>query len=237
MQNTYEIIKDETELKKFIDFLPELKDGEKFMVALFARNKFGKTPGLTADKAQLKRFTSNKYDLIRKLKQLEVKIGAYTTGDITINQESLVVYITPNPRDMHKSGLKTILELTKFMVEGRTIFNPQSVALNMIQVTSTKKIYFDLDIDIQPNKLFSEEDLKLWLVDKINADAIGSIIKTRGGFHILINLHEISKEFSSKWFNNFANGKNEFIDVTMNGDNMIPMPGCVQSESSPIMLT
>jgi len=56
----YKIIKDEKELKKFIDWLPQLEDGQKFYISLFARKKYGATEGLKADKGQLKRFTASK---------------------------------------------------------------------------------------------------------------------------------------------------------------------------------
>jgi len=233
--SNYEIIKNQAELQKFIDFLPELKGEQRFMVCLFARNKFNKTVGLKADKAQLKRFTTNKENLISKLRALEIKLGMYDADGLPINQESLVVYITPNPRDMHKAGLKLIQELVKFVVDGRQIFNPQAIALNMIQSTGVKG-FIDIDIDVKPNQELSVEDLTLWLDGKINTEAVGALIKTRGGFHILVDGHKVTPEFKKSWYMAFYSGANEVFDVTMNGDNMIPLPGCVQSDTYPILI-
>lgn len=134
----YRIIKDEKELKKFIDWLPQLEDGQKFYISLFARKKYGATKGLKADKGQLKRFSASKEQMINKIKKLEVEAGSYECDGIPVNQDSLVLYITPNPRDMHKAGLRTIQELTKFLVEGKKIYNAQSTALNMIQISGVK---------------------------------------------------------------------------------------------------
>lgn len=237
----YEIIKNEVELQKFIDFLPELKEGEKFMVALFARNKFKKTDGLTADKTQLKRFVCDKNNIIKKLRHLEVKLGAYTFDikgkSIPINQESLVVYITPNPRNMDKAAKRLDLYMSQERLNDRTIFNPHALALNAIQTTPIQnKKFFDWDIDIKEGQTFDIEDLTTWLEGKINIEGIGGIIQTRGGFHVLINLHGVSNEFKSSWFLNFSRGADERISVMKNEDNMIPFPGCVQSDFSPILI-
>lgn len=231
----YQIIKDIKELEKFIEWLPELKNGQKFYVSLFARNKYKKTEGLKADKCQLKRFTSNKEQLVSKLRKLEVAIGEYEQDGVKINQDSLALYITPNPRDMHKAGLKTIQELTKFLVEGRTIYNAEAVALNMIQVTGIKK-YMDFDIDFKEGKGCSLETILNWIRDGdlINIEAVaGNIIKTRGGFHILVELDKISYEYEKVWYNRFTQTKHDTFDVTVNNDNLVPCPGCVQSDFIP----
>ena len=82
----YTIIKDETLLHNFIQWLPDLEAHETYYVALFARSKYSKTlaTNLSGDKAQLKRFTSNKELLFDKIKQLECEVGAYKLKGITI---------------------------------------------------------------------------------------------------------------------------------------------------------
>lgn len=231
----YEIIKDPKELDKFIEWLPELEENQKFYVSLFARKKWGFTEGLTADKNQLKRFTCNKEDLKAKLRKLEVKLGEYTYKDIKINNNSLGVYITPNPRDMHKAGLKTAKEIINMVADGREIFNPQAIALNQIQVTGVKK-YFDIDIDVWSESVTLDYLLDLIKRDEvINLDAIeGNIVQTRGGFHIMVELSKVAN--AKTWYNNFNKLSCDLFDVTMNGDNMVPLPGCVQSNFTPILL-
>lgn len=231
----YSIIKDQKEFERFIKWLPELQDGQKFYVSLFARRKYGATEGLKSDKGQLKRFSASKEQLINKIKKLEVELGSYECDGVKINQQSLALYITPNPRDMHKAGLKTIRELTNFLVDGRTIYNPQSVALNMIQVTGVKK-FFDIDLDFKEEKEVSLKDLYTLIKDTdiINFSAIQNrIIKTRGGFHILVELEQISELYKKKWFTNFSQLKDERFTIMMNSDGLIPVPGCVQSDYIP----
>jgi len=229
----YSIIKDREELQKFIDWLPELADGQKYYVSLFARRKYGATEGLKADKGQLKRFSASKEQLINKIEKLEVKLGSYEVDGVKVNQDSLVLYVTPNPRDMHKAGLKTIQELTRLLVEGRLIYNAQSTALNMIQVSGVKK-FFDLDIDVVGGQKLTLQDLYSWLYGKINSEAIENIVQTKGGFHVLVELEKLTDEFKKSWYNN-VNTKDERFTVMKNGDNMIPVPGCVQSDYIPRM--
>lgn len=231
----YEIIKDEKELDKFIEWLPELGDNQKYYVSLFARKKWGFTDGLTADKNQLKRFTCNKEDLKAKLRKLEVKLGEYTYKDIKINNNSLGVYITPNPRDMHKAGLKTAKEIINMVADGREIFNPQAIALNQIQTSGVKK-YFDIDIDVwNPSVTY---DVLMEIIrnsNVINLDAIeGNIVQTRGGFHIMVDLNKVTNP--KTWYKNFTDLKNDYFDVTMNSDNMIPLPGCIQADFIPKLI-
>lgn len=234
----YEIIKNKERFDQFLEWLPELEDGQKFYVSLFARKKYCKTEGLKSDKCQLKRLAATKEQLYNKIKKLEVELGSYEIDGVKINQDSLALYITPNPRDMHLAGLKTIQDLTKLLVEGRKIYNPQSVALNMIQVSGVKK-YFDIDIDFRPDNGCSYEVLldKISKANIINPEAIiGNIVKTRGGFHILVELSKISPEYKNSWYKGFINLKCEIFDVMMNSDGLIPMPGCVQSDYSPILM-
>jgi len=234
----YKIVKCEETFNQFLEWLPELEDGQKFYFSLFARKKFGKTEGLKADKGQLKRFTTSKEQALNKIKKLEVELSSYEVDGVKVNEESLVLYVTVNPRDMHKAGLKTAKELVSMMADGKTIYNPQSVALNQIQVTGVKK-YFDIDLDLKEGQTLSHIQLYDVLMDKdlINANAVDkNIIKTRGGYHILVELDKISEPYKKSWYNNFSQLKDERFTIMMNGDNMTPVPGCIQSDFVPYLI-
>src|SRR5690606_10600479 len=130
----YKIVKDKDELQKFIDFLPDLNPNEKFYCSLFARKKYGATEGLKADKCQLKRFTTTKERMYRDFKKLEVALGSYEIDGIPINQDSLVLYITPNPRNMRKAALEVLRTLATDVADEKELINPVSVAYNEVQV-------------------------------------------------------------------------------------------------------
>ena len=57
----------------------------------------------------------------------------------------------------------------------------------------------------------------------INKSAL-NVLKTRGGFHLLIKLDNISEKYSKTWYNSLT--KLDGVDVK--GDNMIPIPGTFQ---------
>ncbi len=232
----YKIIKDEELLRSFIDWLPELQSHETYYVCLFARNKYCKDiTHISSDKAQLKRFTSDKKYLFDKIKQLECEVGAYKQKDVIIPQEALALYISPNPRDMKmatNSSLKKFADLVTGTYNGH---NPHQEVMSEIQKSLSRKVYFDLDID---DKDLTIEELKEFVHLKINEDCV-NYLKTRGGFHLLIELEKVSKEYRNTWYLNLTSIRGYDRQAEKNkkdendGVNMIPVVGCTQGEFIP----
>ena len=217
----YKIVADEKELDSFIDWLPELNENESLYCALFTRKKYydGDHPWVKADKNHLKRFTSNKERLKAKLYQLECPIGRYTTRgkentEFVVPQESLVVYIHPNPRDLWKATIAGIIDLAKIVQCSGKNSNPHQEILSSIQRTPSKenKRVVTFDIDEKDDKVLEE------VVD-ICGNAV-DVVETRGGYHVLVWSKEMPKK--TKWYQELS----KFADVT--GDSMLPIPGCMQ---------
>lgn len=234
----YEIIKDREELKAFIDWLPELTNNDKYYVALFARKKYGGTPGLKADKAQLKRFTACKKRLLNKIESLEIKKGLYMVGDLVINEESLALYISPNPRDMLGATKQFTFKLAEMQKDGKIVDNVHSLAMNVIQ-NSSRKGRLDYDVDLTEIGLHVDratllELLLIQLAKVINIEAV-AIVETHGGFHLLVDPKLISREFVKSWFLGLQTLGNTLYKIEKNNAELIPVPGCVQGGSFPKM--
>lgn len=230
--SNYKIIVNEEVINNFVDQLPDLLPNEQYYIALFARRKYNKNCNLTADKSQLKRVTATKDRIVEKIRQMECAIGSYTFNGEPIKQDNLAIYISPNPRDLTKSGLKMLKEIAD-KVSKNEIYNPHTLAMNCIQQSGSRKIYFDIDIDFIDN---SEQTLKEVIqtfhrfFDR-NLLFASPIIRTNGGIHVLIKLDHKEIDRNNKWYDTISRFSNSIYTVTMSGTNsLVPIPGCIQGK-------
>lgn len=219
----YNIITDEFMLRNFIEWLPETADHEKFYCCLFSRKKYTDADIKASDKTQLKRFLATKEQLFDKIRQLEAPIGAYRLKEIEAPQESLALYINPNPRDLRKATFDLIIELTSQLKKGETRLNPHSEALSCIQRSSGKKTWLDFDVD---TKDFDFERL----FEVINKNCL-RIVETRGGYHVLVEVAKIAPAYKRSFYNNI-----KALGVDQTGDQLLPVPGCTQGGFTPRFL-
>lgn len=216
----YRLIADESILDQFINWLPELKPNEKYYISLFARKKYA--PNLKSDKAQLKRVLATKDRIKEKIRQMEIPYGGYKVDGEVVPQEALAIYITPNPRSLTGAMKQLAKQLVDAGFEGRVI-NPVSEALTAVHQNLSKSYFKDFDFD--------GVDLESTLMvaySVINKSAV-HILKTRGGFHLLVELSKIEKEFEKKWYM----GLSSLQGCDVRGDNLIPIPGCIQGNFIP----
>lgn len=216
----YTIIQDPKLLLDFIDWLPELESNETYYVTLFARKKYCPTnEHLSSDKNQLKRLTSTKDWLYDKIKQLEVQVDSYKSKGIGIPEEALALYISPNPRNFEVAAKNTVKKLVDLITKPYSGFNPQSEVLSEIQKANGRKIYFDLDFDhVDLNTTLDK------ILGFINKDAL-TVLKTHGGFHVLVKFDMIEAQYIKTWYSNITSL--EGCDIR-GVDNLIPVVGCTQ---------
>jgi len=227
----YRIILDEKVLSNFIEWLPELEKDECYYIVLLGRNKYirnlkdiSNVPNIKSDKQQLARFVCNKKSMRNRIKQLECEIGEYYTRDHDpMPQEALALYITVNPRSYTKATKDAIKMLADYLTEKYNGYRLDQDVLSCVQKACSRKVFLDLDFD--------NVDLESTLAQVslfINMDAV-STIKTRGGFHLLIELLKIKSEFKKFWYQKI----NSLPGVDVRGDNLIPVPGCTQGMFMP----
>jgi hypothetical protein len=221
----YQIIKDEAQLRAFIDWLPELQAHETYYVCLFARKKYRSNPEdfKGGDKAQLKRFTTDKASLVDKIRQLECAVGSYRQKGEPVPQEALALYLNPNPRNLELATKNSLVKFAELITQKYNGYNPHQEVLNAIQQACTRKVFFDLDFDhVEIGPIMGE-------VGKfVNLDCV-KVLKTRGGFHLLIELARLEAQFAKSWYPNLA----ALPGCDLRGDNLIPVVGCTQGEFVP----
>jgi len=225
--SNYQIILDETKLDNFIEWLPKLLPHETYMICLFARNKYiVNSPKIYGDKECLSRKTTNKERLKSKIRQLECAVGSYTSRGQSLPQESLALYITVNPRDLQKAAKNTLKELANVITENYNGYNPHAIALSEIQKAYSRKEYLDFDFDhVEPKTVLEQ------LKDKLNLNCL-TVLKTRGGFHLLVKTDLIESQYKKSFYNSIT----EIPGCDVKGDPLTPVPGCTQGGFIPHFL-
>lgn len=223
----YSIIKDEKLFREFIDSLPDLLPNEKFYVCLFSRSKYCKgLAHIKSDKSQMRRLVVGKDFLYDKVKQMECEIGSYKQRHTTVPQEALALYITINPRDLLKATKNSLLKFASLIGVDYNGYDPQQEVISEIHRACSRKIFLDFDFDD-----IDFETVKDEMFSYINKDAC-KVLKTRGGFHLIIERDKIASEIRNTFYNKISAMKG----CDIKGDTMIPVPGCTQGNFIPHFL-
>lgn len=220
----YKILQDEQKFAEFFNLLPSLEENEVYYVALFGRHKYCTTLPNMRDN-QLVRFTSNKEDLKEKIIRLECPIGGYKRDGDDVPQEALALYISLNPRNLVKANKTLLMELAKCIVDGKMSMNPLSLARTAVHNATDRKCFVDFDYD------FIEPGQHLPAIKAILPENAFRILKTRGGFHLLVSLADVPKK--GDWFKKLA--ALDGCDVK-GGNNVVPVAGCTQGDFVPYLI-
>lgn len=216
MEN-YKIIWNEQALLEFIEWLPNLNENEVFYCALFARKKYATELIKSNDKAQLKRFVANKENLLYKIKQLEIPFGHYKLRDTEVPQEALVFYLMPNPRCMVKATYKAIRHCADLLENTNKGYNLVQETISCVQKSKSRTVFVDFDID--------DKNADLQLLKQIGLpEDCYTVVETRGGYHILVDVRRFQSRDFPYWYNNMK----ELFVVDQVQDQLLPVPGTIQ---------
>lgn len=225
------------ELRSFISSLPELGEGQIYYLTLLSRSKYYNGDRNIPDKYGVKRFTSTKKNLFNNISLLDIKGDYRYHGDGTIiPEETLSLYMYVNPRSERDSIKNIFLKLfdvqyTNKKLKGGLI----TQAMNSLSTSQATKDYVGFDFDVSED--MDKENLKGYL--QCNLELIlprGSydLVETRGGFHILVKPKLIDPRGPNKLWHSKLNN---FTGRDINGDMMVPIPGCIQGGFVPKFIT
>jgi hypothetical protein len=228
----------------FLDVLPDLDAGEVYFVSLSARNKY-LTPferdffGLGRTEMFARTIVRSKDKWAEAMRLLEGEAQTrQTKNGFVVPQKALVTYVNINPSSSVDAYMlyteKMNGELSQALRAERTGKSANYLAFTRADrmlmdcfQNSTARIYLDIDIDTH------DPEYVLTLVQELNDFGVTKhIIKTHGGYHVLIL--RTSLNGSGMRLDKTLRGLQEkckgSIEIMINKNGMIPMPGTLQAE-------
>ncbi|NSL87548.1 hypothetical protein ECE50_011935 [Chitinophaga sp. Mgbs1] len=155
--------------------------------------------------------------MLDKIKQLECAAGTYRHNGQPVPQEALALYISINPRDLWKATFASLVTFAENIRQQQLTKNPHQEVMSEIQKSCSNKYYMDIDVDRKDPAILET------ISSYINPSCL-TILETRGGYHVLIELAAIDPSVKKTWYRQIT----ALPDVDQSGDNLIPVPGCVQ---------
>lgn len=226
----YQLINDIGVLQAYVDTLPNLEVGEKYYVQLLARQKYNNDRNILSS-LKLQDSFVKKEVIVDMVKSWELPYGSYTTkkGDI-IDNDSLVVYISPNPKSTSKAYIKLLENSESILVNNKNLLREANTCyFNSI----SRKTYKIVDIDLEKQEELAE--IVAYCKSILNESCL-RVVRTRSGIHLLI---ELSKTPKTQWhkeimqINSLFNVK-EINEIAPYG--MTPLVGTIQGGVVPIFI-
>ena len=202
------LILDESKAHDFVEFL---QDG-KYYCIIEARKKYG----ATKDTRIADFFVDKKY-LVKEIQKRQMN-----ESFLTVPQESIVVFVSVNPvcpevafRNLHR-------EMADLACKG-DFKDPTNLARKHLVNSGGNGDYIDFDFD---NGHFDPQ----LIYEKAGSQGV-DVVKTRGGYHVVVENKLAAKE-EPMFYKNLESLGTDSISKKR----LIPMVGCRQGDFMPIFL-
>ncbi len=242
------LIYDEDQLRFFYEeFFSDLQNDEVGFVSLSARKKYlseeiRKEVGLKRTEMFQRRIFRNYNEFYSNLRQYEACIAAsvyYTNKEgkneepkTPIPSECIVCYVNINPCSMIEATsnftmdyLSQLKPALKGGVDRKQYQSLLSKFHNKIQTSRSRKNWIDVDFDTQDKSIVNEFIAHLISMDTFHY----LLIKTAGGWHVLLFRDMIGGDFHSKVVELDKKAQETGGEVKINKNAMIPVPGTLQA--------
>ena len=113
-------------------------------------------------------------------------------------------------------------------IANATGYNIHAEAMSAIQKCKSRACFIDFDIDFPEDKKINLTELKPFIEENVGTKGV-HYLRTRGGYHVLVEPSKIDKQFEKTWYKNMI--KHPYVDIK--GDAMIPVVGCTQGNFIP----
>lgn len=240
-----EFIKDRKQFDKLLQILPDLQKDEVYFMSLSARNKYltdderafyhlGRTEMFS--RTVVKSKDNFDYGMSKMYASLLYK---RTKSKIKFPEKSLIAYVNINPSSTIKAYEMFVNDMNKELfgiiagldnnknVPYASFKKIERNLLNCIQKSKSRRVYIDIDMDVKNESYIKH--LIAELVDKVEFYPI----KTKSGYHCLIKAETLKNSGVriDKIVQSLdVQAKEEQGEVIINTNQMIPIPGTLQSD-------
>ena len=117
-----------------------------------------------------------------------------------------------------------------------TTLNIETMMLSAVHKSCFEKNYIDFDCDVGEGD--DGEKIRKFVEDALG-DSEYHTIKTRGGYHILLNIKTIDSKIKNTFYNNikdYSDGLNNSVIEFMGKTNLLPIPGFAQGGFTPYIM-
>ncbi len=239
----YKFIYSEDEVRRFFSILSPLQPDEAYFVSLSARNKYltdEERKAIDLGRTEMfarKLIKDYSYEaFIRTLRTYEVNDGGFTSrSNIPLPEKCVVIYANVNPvsgkaalKEFYEKTTQLLFDLSDDKDSRKRLASLDTELMNCYQRAKGTKKFIDIDCDVPDDGL---DIVELVLNDLKSHDIKYHVIKTKGGFHILVDRSTLNYNYTVavNKANELAVKRFGHAEVVVNKNEMVAISGTLQA--------